>query len=145
MYAVTLFSVGWGVAAGEEGACASEAGAPYCGATDADGWSERAARLGLTASETPKIATRTKAVFSLWLPKFVVLFPAREWPLRLRKRNSLIAVLAPVRNVAAVCFEWVTDVFVCRPEPVRNSFIRTKSSRKTLWEVRKRGSGLAGR
>ena len=98
MYAVTFFSVGWGVAAGEEGACTLDDGTPYCGATDADGWKGCAARVGLKASEAPKIATRTKTAFSLYCAKFVVLCLAREWPVELRKRDSLIAVLAPVRN-----------------------------------------------
>ena len=92
MYAVTFFSVGCGVAAGEVGACAADAGTPYCGATDADGWRGWAARVGLRASETPRIARTTKTVFNLWFAKFVVLFSPR-------------AILEPGRNVPVVCFE----------------------------------------
>ena len=120
MYAVTLFSDGWGVAACEEGACAVDDGAPYCGATEAEGWSGRAASVGLRVSEAAKIATRTKTVLSLWLPKFVVLCAARKWPLELGKRKSLIAVLEPVRNFFVVCFVGVTSDSVCGSEPVRN-------------------------
>ena len=109
MYAVTFFSVGWGVAAGEEGACTLDDGTPYCGATDADGWKGCAARVGLKASEAPKIATRTKTAFSLYCAKFVVLFPAREWPKFgaevLRNRDCLMCILAPVRIFSSVCFE----------------------------------------
>ena len=92
MYAVTFFSVGCGVAAGEEGACAVEAGTPDCGATDVGGWSRCAARVGLGASETPKTARRTKTAFNLWFAKFVVLF-------------AMCTILAPVRNVPVFCFE----------------------------------------
>ena len=65
MYAVTFFSDGCGAAAGEEGACAVDDGAPDCGAKSGDGWIGRAARVGLKASETLKIATSTKAAFNL--------------------------------------------------------------------------------
>ena len=112
------------MAAGEEGACSVDDAAPYCGATEADGWRERAARVWVKASETPKIATSTKTAFSLWLPKFVVLFPAREW-LKvgaevLRNRDCLMCILAPVRNFFVVCFVGVMSNSVCEAEPVRN-------------------------
>src|ERR1700733_5370022 len=35
-------------------------------------------------------------------------------------RETLIAVLEPVRNFSAVCFERVTSISVCESEPVRN-------------------------
>jgi hypothetical protein len=92
VYAVTFFSVGCGVAAGEVGACALEAGTGYCGATDAEGWGGRAARVGLRASETPKTARKSKIAFNLWFAKLVVLF-------------AMCTILAPVRNVPVVCFE----------------------------------------
>ena len=69
-----------------------EAGTPYCGAGDGDGWSGWAARVGLKASDTPKIARRTKTALNLWFAKFVANFPPR-------------AILEPVRNVSVVCFE----------------------------------------
>ena len=87
MYAVTFFSVGCGVAAGEEGACELKDGA-----RDADGWRGWAARVGLNASDTPKIVRRTKTAPNLWFAKFVVLFSPR-------------AILEPVRNISVVCFE----------------------------------------
>jgi len=31
-------------------------------------------------------------------------------------------ILEPVRNVPLVCFEHVTSIFECEPEPVRNAF-----------------------
>jgi hypothetical protein len=101
-----------------------EASAPYCGAKDADGRGGWAARAGLKASEAPRTATRTKTAFSLWLPKFVVLFPAREW-LKvgaevLRNRDCLMCILAPVRNFFVVCFVGVMSNSVCEAEPVRN-------------------------
>ena len=36
-------------------------------------------------------------------------------------RETLIAVLAPVRNSSVVCFEGVTSISVCESEPVRNA------------------------
>jgi hypothetical protein len=40
--------------------------------------------------------------------------------LEVRFRETLIAVLAPVRNFSSVCFERVTSNSVCGSEPVRN-------------------------
>lgn len=80
MYAVTCFSDGCGVAAGEAGAGAVGDGAWFCKATDADGWTGCAARVGLKASEAPKTARRTKIAFHLQFAKLVILFPAGEWP-----------------------------------------------------------------
>ena len=92
-----------------------EAGTPYCGATDADGWRGWAARVGLKASEAPRIARRTKTAFNLWFAKFVVLF-------------SPHAILEPVRKVPVFCFEWVTANSVCESEPVRSLLEETDSS-----------------
>jgi hypothetical protein len=39
-------------------------------------------------------------------------------------RETLIAVLAPVRNFSVVCFEEVTSISVCKSEPVRNAELR---------------------
>ena len=117
MYAVTFFSVGCGVAAGDAGACALEDGTPYCGATVGDGWRGWAGRVGMKASETPKIARRTKTALNLWFAEFVANFPPH-------------AILEPGRNVALFCFEWVTAISTYRPEPGRNAAEQTDSSRK---------------
>ena len=43
-------------------------------------------------------------------------------------RETLIAVLAPVRNFSVVCFEGVTPNSVCESEPVRNGLREIKQS-----------------
>ena len=74
------------------GACALEDGTPYWGATEGDGLRRWAARVGLKASDTPKIVRRTKTALNLGFAKFIVLFSPR-------------AILEPVRNISVVCFE----------------------------------------
>jgi hypothetical protein len=54
-------------------------------------------------------------------------------------RETLIAVLAPVRNFSVVCFVRVTSISVCEAEPVRNGlnrvYICDESRLRGLWAL----------